>query len=78
VNYSPDTSKWETVFLPNQKLNANSNTSGVCLIKKNISIKSNSSSDRSIASESDEELDIDLEKDKLLQGKCFLNFKKSK
>ena len=80
VNYSPDTSKWETLFLPNQNISANisKNTSGICLIKKNISTKSNSSSsDKSIANETDSDNEFEEPKDKLLQGKCFLNFKKS-
>jgi superfamily II DNA or RNA helicase len=79
INYSQDTSKWETVFLPNKGIRFNTkNNENACLVKKNISIKSNSSSDKSIASEtdSDNEFDNDEPKDKLLQGVCLLNFKK--
>ena len=70
--YNLNTEKWKIIYQNNKQ----NSIAKIPICKKNISIKSNSSSDRSIASESDEELDS--EKDKLLQGKCFLNFKKSK
>jgi superfamily II DNA or RNA helicase len=75
TDYTPDTSKWLTVFNPNP--------SGpkVCTKKSNkkpISEKSNSSSDKSIANDSDEEIDDEPEKpkDKYLAGVCFLKIKK--
>jgi len=75
--YHPDTttSGWTLVFNPVSK---------GCLIKKvnndkndkkNISVKSNSSSDKSIANDSDEE-EPEKPKDKYLAGVCFLKFKK--
>ena len=74
--YNPDTSvnSWTLVFNPN--------ASGPkeCSKKtpKNISVKSNSSSDKSIANDSDEEVEEEPEKpkDKYLTGVCFLKMKK--
>jgi superfamily II DNA or RNA helicase len=74
ANYTPDTSKWLVVFNPK--------TSGPkeCSKKtpKNVSVKSNSSSDKSITNDSDEEIDEEPEKpkDKYLAGVCFLKIKK--
>jgi len=77
TTYNSDTSKWLTVFNPNP--------SGpkACIkksIKKPISEKSNSSTDKSIANDSDTEDEIEeLEekpKDKYLCGKCLLTIKK--
>jgi superfamily II DNA or RNA helicase len=78
--YNPDTSTsgWSLVFNPVSK---------GCIIKKdkkdikkNISVKSNSSSDKSIANDSDDEVEVEEEpekpKDKYLTGVCFLKFKK--
>jgi superfamily II DNA or RNA helicase len=76
--YTPDTSKWLIIYTPN---------SGVLKeckpkksIKNSISIKSNSSSDKSIANDSDTEEDEIIEeqkpKDKYLCGKCLLPLKK--
>jgi superfamily II DNA or RNA helicase len=92
-NYIPDTSKWEILFSPNKNLitpYCNKEKNG--LIKKNISKKSNSSSDRSITNDSDDEyksesesesekhgktkIQVDEPIDKLLGGVCFLKFKK--
>jgi superfamily II DNA or RNA helicase len=75
TNYTPDTSKWLVVFNPN------SSGPKACTkkcIKKPISEKSNSSGDKSIANDSDEEIDEEPEKpkDKYLAGQCFLKFKK--
>lgn len=73
-NYTPDTSKWLVVYNPK--------SSGIkeCTKKtpKNISVKSNSSSDKSITNDSDEEVEIEEEKpkDKYLSGVCFLKIKK--
>jgi superfamily II DNA or RNA helicase len=75
--YTPDTSKWLVVYTPN---------SGVLKeckpkksIKKPISIKSNSSSDKSITNDSDteeDEVEEEKPKDKYLCGKCLLINKK--
>jgi superfamily II DNA or RNA helicase len=74
-SYNPNTKKWLVLFNPNlsgpkdcvKKTN-----------KKSISEKSNSSSDRSITNDSDEEENIEEEKpkDKYLCGKCLLTIKK--
>ena len=72
--YNPDTSGWTVVFNPK------SSGPKECLKKtpKNISVKSNSSSDKSIANDSDEEVEEEPEKpkDKYLAGVCFLKMKK--
>ena len=74
-NYTPDTSKWLVVFNPNST-GPKSCIKKSC--KKTISEKSNSSTDKSIANDSDEEIDEEPEKpkDKYLAGQCFLKFKK--
>lgn len=72
-NYTPDTSKWSVVYNPK------SSGPKECLKKaaKNISIKSNSSSDKNIT---DEEIEVEIEdekpKDKYLAGVCFLKIQK--
>ncbi len=74
-DYNPDTSvnSWTLVFNP---------VSNDCKLgkkdKKNISVKSNSSSDKSIANDSDEEVELVEEgpKDKYAPGVCLLKFKK--
>jgi superfamily II DNA or RNA helicase len=70
-SYTPDTSKWLVVFNPK------SSGPKECSKKtpKNISIKSNSSSDKSITDDSDEESE-EAPKDKYLAGVCFLKIKK--
>jgi superfamily II DNA or RNA helicase len=75
TNYTPDTSKWLVVFNPNS---TGPKTCAKKCIKKPISEKSNSSGDKSIANDSDEEIDEEPEKpkDKYLAGQCFLKFKK--
>jgi superfamily II DNA or RNA helicase len=72
--YNPDTSvnSWTLVFNP---------VSNDCKLgkkdKKNISVKSNSSSDKSIANDSDEEVEVEEgPKDKYAPGVCLLKFKK--
>jgi hypothetical protein len=73
--YNPDTSvnSWTLVFNP---------VSNDCIkkdFKKNISVKSNSSSDRSIAGDSDDEVEVEVEegpKDKYAPGVCLLKIKK--
>ena len=77
--YNPDTtaSTWTLVFNPVSKdckpIKNDKND------KKNISVKSNSSSDKSITSDSDDDFEEEVEegpKDKYLTGVCFLKFKK--
>ena len=64
--YTPDTSKWLVVYNP----------ISICS-KKNISIKSNSSDDKSITKDEDENEDEpEKPKDKYLAGVCFLHIKK--
>jgi superfamily II DNA or RNA helicase len=76
--YNPDTSTsgWTLVFNPVSKdcIVKKDKTN----VKKNISVKSNSSSDKSIANDSDEEVEEEPEKpkDKYLTGVCFLKMKK--
>ena len=74
ANYTPDTSKWLVVFNPS------SSETKKCIKKapKNISVNSNSSSDKSITNDSDEEIEEEPEKpkDKYLAGVCFLKIKK--
>jgi hypothetical protein len=76
--YNPDTSTWTLVFNPVSKdcIVKKDKTN----VKKNISVKSNSSSDKSIANDSDEEVEEEPEKpkDKYLAGVCFLKMKKYK
>ena len=73
--YTPDTSKWKVLFSPNpngpKPCKKNS--------KKTISIKSNSSTDKSITNDSDSEEEVEEvkePKDKYLCGKCLLFAKK--
>jgi superfamily II DNA or RNA helicase len=72
--YTSDTNKWDVVFYP-------SSTQKECkqkVSKKPNSIRSNSSSDKSITQDSDSEEEVDDKKpkDKYLCGKCLLTFKK--
>ena len=77
--YTSDTSKWQTLFIPNQNIKKDC-TKIKKITKKSISERSNSSSDKSITNDSDEEEDEeeiqDTPKDKYLIGKCLLQFKK--
>ena len=59
----------------NKNISENSLCSKINTAKKNISIKSNSSTDKSIASDTDDEED-QTPKDKYLTGECFLIIKK--
>ena len=81
--YNPDTSvnSWTLVFNPVSKVcidKKDKNDKNDKNDKKNISVKSNSSSDRSIASDSDDEAELVEEgpKDKYAPGVCLLKFKK--
>jgi len=70
-SYTPDTSKWLVVFNPK------SSGPKECSKKtpKNVTVNSNSSSDKSITNDSDEE-EPEKPKDKYLAGVCFLKIKK--
>jgi superfamily II DNA or RNA helicase len=82
-SYTSDTSTWQTLFTP-KKIKIDKKDCNILIKKKNKSIseKSNSSTDKSIADDSDEEDDQVEEvleenpKDKYLTGKCLLQFKK--
>ena len=78
TQYTPDTSKWLIVYTPNSDVLKECKPKKS--IKKPISIKSNSSSDKSITNDSDTEEDEIVEeekpKDKYLCGKCLLPLKK--
>ena len=78
--YNPDTSvnSWTLVFNPLSNYCINKLDKKDKNDKKNISVKSNSSSDRSIANDSDEEVELVEEgpKDKYAPGVCLLKFKK--
>jgi superfamily II DNA or RNA helicase len=70
--YTPDTNNWNIIFNPKQSV------SKICskkMIKKSTSVKSNSSSDKSITNDSDSE-EEEIQKDTYLTGKCLLKFKK--
>jgi superfamily II DNA or RNA helicase len=77
-SYSSDTSKWLTIYNPNSSGPKECKPKKVT--KKTISIKSNSSTDKSIINDSDSEEEAEEEpekpKDKYLTGKCLLTFKK--
>jgi superfamily II DNA or RNA helicase len=73
-SYTSNTDTWLTVFNPKTIKNC-SNKLEKEKASKNISIKSNSSSDKSIASDTDDEEPEKL-KDKYLTGQCFLKIKK--
>jgi hypothetical protein len=78
--YTSDTSKWQTLFTSNQNIKKDCTTIKK-ITKKSISERSNSSTDKSITNDSDEEEDEteqiqDTPKDKYLTGKCLLQFKK--
>ncbi len=71
--YISDTTTWSIINMP--KYNTGSKS---CVIKKNISQKSTSSSDKSITNDSDSEEEVPLEnpKDKYACGVCLLTMKK--
>lgn len=80
IDYKLDISKWKLIYEPKKE----GSSSNLCLTnksKKSISIKSNSSTDKSITQDSDIEGDEDedeeqVTKDKYLCGKCLLTIKK--
>jgi hypothetical protein len=72
IDYTLDIKKWKQIYEPTKEI-----SNKLCLVKKAISIKSNSSSDKSITNDTDTEEDEEpASKDKYLSGKCFLQFKK--
>jgi superfamily II DNA or RNA helicase len=77
TQYNPDTGGWSVVYNP--KPNGDKECKKPSIRKSN-SIKSNSSSDKSITNDSNSEEDDIIEeskpKDKYLSGKCLLTFKK--
>jgi len=78
--YTSDTSNWLTVYNPNKVDLKECKTTKNIKTKNSISIKSNSSSDRSIADDSGDDSDEEIQekpKDKYACGKCLLTNKKS-
>jgi hypothetical protein len=75
VLYTCDTDKWETVYTP--KVSGVKDCKQKNKSKKTISLKSISSTDKSITQDSDTEEDEEQEKnkDKFLCGKCLLTIK---
>lgn len=78
INYNTNYESWKTIYEPKGE-NINKMTN-LCNIKtkKQISIRSNSSSDKSIAVDSDESDDEEekLKRNNGLTGKCFITIKK--
>ena len=74
--YSSDTSKWKILYTPNASGPKECKPKNT--IKKSISERSNSSTDKSITNDSDSEEEVEEEKpkDKYLCGKCLLTIKK--
>jgi superfamily II DNA or RNA helicase len=72
-SYTSNTDTWLTVFNPKTVKSCNKVEKEKTV--KNTSIKSNSSSDKSIASDTDDEEQV-KPKDKYLTGQCFLKIKK--
>ena len=77
TNYTPDTSKWTIIYNPKIVVTDSKNCKiSKKVIKKTISEKSNSSTDKSITDDSDEEEVIENKtKDKYLRGKCLIKLK---
>ena len=76
ADYSLDISRWKTIYEPKKEGLNNACVININKSKKTISIKSNSSTDKSITQDSDTEEDDQEEpgktKDKYLCGKCLL------
>ena len=76
-SYTSNTDTWLTVFNPKTVKSCNKDKEKSN--KKNTSIKSNSSSDKSIASDTDDDYNEEQNekpKDKYLAGQCLLKLKK--
>ena len=74
IDYTLDIKKWKQIYEPTKEI-----SNKLCIVKKAISKRSNSSADQSITNDSETEEDEDEEekpKDKYLSGKCLLQFKK--
>jgi superfamily II DNA or RNA helicase len=71
-NYTSNTDTWQVIFNPKGTKTCKPEKTN----KKNISIKSNSSSDKSIAGDTDDEIEEEKPKDKYLTEQCFLRIKK--
>ena len=75
IEYNPNINEWNKIYEPNNILSKKCNSK--ISNKKNISKKSNSSTDRSITSDtSDSECEKDVPKDKYSCGVCLLTMKK--
>ena len=74
--YSADTSKWKILYTPNASGPKECKPKNT--IKKSITERSNSSTDKSITNDSDTEEEVEEQKpkDKYLCGKCLLTIKK--
>jgi superfamily II DNA or RNA helicase len=80
-SYTSDTSKWQIIFTPKQIITEKKECNLIKKTNKSVSERSNSSTDKSIATDSDEEFEEEViteekPKDKYLTGTCFLKFKK--
>lgn len=71
LEYNTNYTNWKLIY---EAKNVVANK--LYVTKKTISIKSNSSTDKSITNDSDTEEEIEKPKDKYLSGKCLLSFKK--
>jgi superfamily II DNA or RNA helicase len=71
LEYNTSYANWKLIYEAKNDV-----ANKLCAIKKTISIKSNSSTDKSITNDSDTEEEIEKPKDKYLTGKCLLSFKK--
>lgn len=80
--YTTNTNEWKTIYEPIQNKNKNkTECKNIAKNKKNNSVKSNSSSDKSIANDSDDEDELNeiienQKKDKYACGVCLLQMKK--
>ena len=78
TEFNTDISKWKNIF--ESKPGGNNKVCVTKTNKKQVSLKSNSSTDKSITTDSDAEEDdddsLEEQKDKQNRGKCLLTFKK--
>jgi superfamily II DNA or RNA helicase len=70
IEYNQKYVTWKVIYEPKNIV------TDKCITKKTISIKSNSSTDKSITNDSDSEEEEEQSKDKYLTGNCLLTFKK--
>jgi superfamily II DNA or RNA helicase len=71
LEYNTSYANWKLIYEAKNDV-----ANKLCSTKKTISLKSNSSIDKSITNDSDTEEEIEKPKDKYLTGKCLLSFKK--